>query len=251
MDDLFFRPSARLHNEFHNLYAALFKNYQQHEKVVTALAQRKAGINRNELMAATGLTSGGGLSTILEELIACGFVMPIYPIKKRKEDAIFRLVDEFTLFYYQFLHPAQGKISWQELYNSQAYRSWSGYAFELLCLKHLDQIKKSLGIFGIITNDYSWQQKGSSKQIGAQIDLLIDRADNCINLLEMKFYDESFEMSKEHAENLREKARIFKETTKIKKNIFITLITSKGAVKNKYYLGVVSNALGLEELFEG
>jgi hypothetical protein len=164
---------------------------------------------------------------------------------------LYRLVDEFTLFYYHFLHLAKSKTSWQELYDSQAYRSWAGYAFELVCLKHLDQVKKSLGIFGIITNDYSWKQKGTAIQTGTQIDLLIDRADNCINLLEMKFYDSPFEMSKENAENLREKVRIFKESTRIKKNVFVTLITSKGAVKNKYYLGVVSNALGLEELFEG
>lgn len=249
LDEWFFLPGARLQNEFQNLYAALFKNSSQHEKVVRALASKNKGMSRSEIVAASGIPSGGGLTTVLEELIACGFIRQVLPINKSKEDFLFRLVDEFTLFYYKFLHNLKSNSSWLQMSASPAYYAWSGYAFENLCLKHTLQIKKALGIHGIITNDYSWQLKGEAKRPGTQIDLLIDRNDNCINLLEVKFHDTEFEMTKNYAAQLHEKARIFKTHTRTRKNVFITLLTAAGARKNEHYLSVITNELGLEDLF--
>lgn len=249
LDELFFLPHARLKNEFNNLYAALFKNSSQHEKVVQALALKNKGLSRSEIVAATGISSGGGLSTVLEELIACGFVRQVFPINKTREDALFRLIDEFTLFYYKFLHQLKSNSSWLQMSASPAYHTWSGYAFESLCLKHTNQIKDALGIRGIITNDYSWQWKGDATTPGAQIDLLIDRNDNCINLLEIKFLDSEFELTKAYAARLEEKARIFKLQTRTTKNVFVTLLTAAGARKNEHYLGVVTNDVKLEDLF--
>jgi uncharacterized protein len=107
-----------------------------------------------------------------------------------------------------------------------------------------------LGISGIITNEYSWQQKGNNNEKGAQIDFIIDRSDNCINILEIKFYNASYEVSKKYAEELREKVHIFKTKNRIRKNIFVTLLTAYGAKKNPYYLSEVTNDLIVDDLFE-
>lgn len=249
LDDLFFKAQAKLKNEFDNLYASLFKNSHLHVTIIKALASKNKGLTRGEILASTKLASGGGFSLLLKELVACGFVQIIYPINHGKEDALYRLVDEYSIFYFKFLHKKKTNGSWLQLSNTAAYKTWTGYAFENCCFKHVLQIKKALGINGIISNEYSWAQKGSKAQQGVQIDFIIDRNDNCINLLELKYYDSVFEITKTYADQLRQKVTIFKTKNKIRKNIFITLLSAGGVEKNAHYLSTVTNELVLADLF--
>lgn len=248
LDDLLFKEQATLKREFANLYAALFKNSDMHEAIVKALATKNKGLTRSEIIAATGLNSGGGLSLVLEELVQCGFVKQIFPLQKSKEDTLYRLIDEYTLCYFKFLQHKKNEDSWLQQTQNMTYQIWLGYAFENLCLKHTAEIKKSLGIKGIITNEYSWIYRGNTTEKGAQIDLIIDRNDNCINILELKFGNSSFEITKAYASKLNEKVEIFKTQTKTKKNVFLTLITPFGAKKNSYFLENITNELVLEDL---
>ncbi len=249
LDDLFFTAQASLKNEFRNLYAALFKNSDLHVKVVKALASKNKGLTRKEIIEESGIASGGTLSVLLEELIACGFIKVIFPISNAKDNALYRLVDEYSIFYFKFLENNRITTSWLQLTNKASFKIWSGYAFENLCFKHVCQIKKALEISGIISNEYSWVQRGDKNEKGTQIDFIIDRDDNCMNLLELKYYDSTFEVTKAYAEQLREKASVFKAKTKTKKNIFITLLTLFGAKKNEYYLSTITNELTVEALF--
>jgi uncharacterized protein len=249
LDELFFGTQGRLRHEFQNLYAALFKNNALHEAIVKALATKSKGLTRSELIKTAQLKSGGGLTTALNELIACGFIRQMPSAQKQKEDALYQLIDEYTIFYFRFLDK-RPPASWLQLSASAAYKSWSGYAFESLCLKHTAQIKKALGISGIITQEYGWSFAGTDTQKGTQIDLIIDRADNCINLFELKFYDTEFELTKAYAEQLRQKIALFKQHTRTRKNVFLTLLTAYGANKNAHYLSTVTNQLTLEDLFD-
>jgi len=249
LDDLFFIPQATLRYEFNNLYAALFKNYELHETIVAALSTKNKGLTRSELIKATKIPSGGGLSDVLKELIECGFVRIIYPINKKKADALYRLVDEFTIFYFRFLADNKTNTSWVKMTNKSAYKIWTGYAFENLCIKHSHQIKKALEIGGVITNEYSWIKKGTKTTKGTQIDFIIDRDDNCINLLEIKYYDAEFEITKSYAAQLREKIQLFKKATNTKKNLFPTMLTIYGTKINAHYLGIVTSQLTIEDLF--
>ncbi|MBY0426149.1 MAG: ATPase, partial [Cytophagales bacterium] len=249
LDELFFKPQANLKNEFENLYASLFKNSDLHVAIVKALASKNKGLTRAELLEATGLSSGGGFTVLLNELVVCGFVKIIHPIHKTKEDLLYRLIDEFSIFYFKFLVNQKGNTSWLQMANTQTYKIWSGYAFENLCIKHVFQIKKALGISGIITNEYSWIHKGNQEEKGAQIDFVIDRSDNCINVMELKFYDSVFEITKNYAEQLMEKVSIFKAKNRLKKNVFITILTANGVKRNEYYLSTITNELKIEDLF--
>jgi len=249
LDDLFFIPQATLRYEFTNLYAALFKNYEFHETIVAALSTKNKGLTRSELIKATKIPSGGGLSDILKELIECGFVKIIYPLNKKKADALYRLVDEYTIFYFRFLADNKTNTSWIKMTNKPTYKIWSGYAFENLCIKHSQQIKKALEIGGVITNEYSWIKKGTKTTKGTQIDFIIDRDDNCMNLLEIKYYNAEFEITKQYAAQLREKVQVFKNTTATKKNIFLTMLTIYGTKINEHYLGIITNQLMIEDLF--
>jgi uncharacterized protein len=249
LDQLFFEEQALLKDEFQNLFAALFKNNTFHETIVAALAGKNKGLTRNEIIQVSGVKSGGGLSIVLEELIQCGFIREIFPIKKSKEGTLYRLIDEFSLFHYKFLAQGQAQNSWLLITQKQSFKIWSGYAFENLCFKHIAQIKQALSIGGVITNEYSYTFKGNADTQGVQIDMMIERADNCMNLLEVKFHDKEFVISKEYEQELREKVAIFREQTNTRKSIFVTMLSAFGVKKNEHYLSVVTNQLLIDDLF--
>jgi uncharacterized protein len=248
INELCFVQKATLKNEFNNLYASLFKNAHLHVAIVSALAKKGKGLTRQEIITETGLSSGGGMTTLLNELIQCGFVTEIYPINKATEDRLYRLIDEFSLFYFKFMY--KSKITdWTTTFNKQSYKIWCGYAFETICIKHTRQIKYKLGISGIASYEYSWIKKGTKEEQGSQIDLLIDRADNCISMCEIKFHNAAFEITQQYADTLRDKREIFRANTKTKKNIFITFITLYGLKQNEHSLSIVSNEVVGDDLF--
>lgn len=250
LDQLFFAPQATLKNEFLNLYASLFKNSNLHIAIVKALASTNKGLTRSEILAKTGIASGGAFSILLNELVQCGFIKIILPIHKTKEDFLYRLVDEYSIFYYNFLINSKKNNSWMQQSSTQAYKIWTGYAFENLCFKHVAQIKKALGISGIISNEYSWVCKGNKTEKGCQIDFIIDRNDNCINILELKYHDAVSVISKDYAAQLHEKRVLFIEKNKLNKNVFITILAANGVQKNEYYLSAITNEIQLTDLFK-
>jgi uncharacterized protein len=248
IQELCFAPNASLKDEFNNLYASLFKNAHLHVAIVSALAKKNKGLTREEILAETGLSSGGGFTELLKELKECGFIAEIFPIIKTNDDKLYRLIDEFSLFYFKFMY--KSKISnWTTTFNKQSYKIWCGYTFETICMKHVAQIKNKLGISGIASNEYSWIKKGTKTEDGCQIDLLIDRADNCITMCEIKFHNAAFEITQQYANALRDKREIFSANTKTKKNIFITFISLYGIKQNEHSLSIVSNEVVGDDLF--
>lgn len=185
---------------------------------------------------------------MLEELEQSDFISVNYPFGKVKKEALYRLVDEFSLFYLRFIYKKKN-VNWQQLSVAPAYRIWSGYAFENICFKHINKIKAALGIAAVYTEQSSFYYKGSTNEPGTQIDLLIDRNDNVINICEAKFYDKAFSLDKKYAADLRETMRIFKERSKTKKSLFLTFITSFGLVPNINSIGFVQQEVTMESLF--
>ena len=252
IDDICFSETGMLRDEFLSLYPALFEKADNHIAIVRALGKKWKGLTRKEIVTQAGLAEGGTISKILQELIYSGFVSSYYPFGKKKKEMLYRLTDEYSLFYLHFIEKkrVQVKGMWQRLSQTTVYKSWSGYAFESLCLKHIPQIKKALQIDGIYSETASFTFAGNDEIGGTQIDLLIDRNDNVINLCELKFYNDKFTITKSYAKKLQQKRTIFKIIAKTKKQIFITLITTYGLLHNKHSLGLVDNALDLEILFE-
>jgi uncharacterized protein len=252
IDALCFTKGGLLNDEFSKLYPALFENSEHHIIIVRALAQKWKGMTRAEIITATQLPNGGGFSNTLEELVSCGFVSDYYPFGKKKKDALYRLTDEYSLFYLHFIENrrTQEETIWQHLSQTQLYKSWTGYAFESLCLKHLTQLKKALGISGIYAEASSYLHKGNKTEQGLQIDLVLDRKDHTINLFEMKFYAAQWQIDKSEATELREKIALFKRLTKTQKQVFLTLVTTFGIKMNEQSIGLVDNDLTMNVLFE-
>jgi uncharacterized protein len=251
IDRAFFTKDGSLRYEFTNLYAALFDNYHNHIAIIKILAGKWRGMTRQELIMQSKFSDGGGLNKILEELEASSFIMQLPAFQKKTKDFVYRLSDEYSLFYLKFIEgkTIMGKNIWLKQSLEEKYKIWSGYAFENLCLKHADAIKMALGISGIYTETSSYYHKGNEESEGFQLDMLIDRADRAINLCEIKFYNDDFPMTDEFATHLRQRRERFRSLTKTKKALFNTLITTYGVKHSKSSRGQTDNVITMDKLF--
>ena len=243
-----FEKKGLLVNEFDNLYNALFVNARQHISIIQALASKQKGLSRAEILTASKLKDGGSFSKLLNELEQSDFIKGYYPFDKIKKETLYRLVDEYSLFYLKFIRNKKN-INWQQMAATATYKTWSGYAFENICMKHIGKIKKALGIASVYTESSSFFYKGGATTGGAQIDLLIDRKDGVINICDAKFYDKAFTVTKSYADELRNKMLVFQEKTKTKKTLFITIISTYGVVQNIHSIGFVQQQATIENLF--
>jgi uncharacterized protein len=251
IDAICFSETGILYNEFSNLFTSLFDDSYNHIAIIRALAKTKQGLDRNTLIETAKVPNGGTVTNVLEELQQSGFIEAYSPFGKKAKDKLYRLTDEYTLFYLQFIENQDntGEGTWKLLSQTQDYKIWSGYAFEGICIKHLPQIKKALSIGGVYSVASSFLKKGTKTEKGTQIDLVLDRNDQTINLFEMKFYNKSFTVSKEYAQVLQNKKNVFEETTKTRKLLFITLMSTFGITHNEHSLGLIDQVLTLDDLF--
>ncbi|MGB0930696.1 MAG: AAA family ATPase [Chitinophagales bacterium] len=245
-----FSQDGLLRDEFLSLYPALFQYADYHIAIIRALATKQSGMNRNEILNLTQLPDGGRVTRVLDELFQSGFIATYPPFGKRKKGQTFRLTDEYSLFYLRFIEKnLQNPPTWTSLSQTQSYKIWCGYAYENICLKHVSTIKTALEIGGIYSTTSSFLKIGKGQETGAQIDLVIDRNDHLINLCEVKFYNVAFTISKEYAQKLREKIRVFQESTKTKKQIQLVFITTFGLKNNRHSLGLISADFNMEIFF--
>lgn len=246
-----FTKDGLLASEFKNLYHSLFDDATRHLAVVRALAANLSGLTRAEIIDKAAFTSGGSITGLLEELIESGFVTAWQPYDKKSKDTIFKLADEFTHFYLKFIEKnrSSGEGVWQSFSTGQSWKSWSGIAFERVCLKHILQIKKELGIANVYTEESAWRFH-PKKDTGVQIDLLLDRKDFVINLCEMKYSESEFSIDKGYAEDLVNKREVFTSQTKTKKSVYLTFVTTFGIKNNEYAKRLIQNSITMDTLFE-
>lgn len=250
VDRLFFDENSELYCEYRELYDSLFKNPEPYKLVVASLGTKSMGMTREELIKSTGLDDNGMLTNILEDLQSCGFIRK-YQVFKKKNNAVFQLTDNYTLFYYHFIAVVNRHDSsnWSLSVNTPQRNAWQGLAFEQLCFAHLPQIKKSLGISGVATSTCAWRSKGDGERHGAQIDMLIDRADNVINVCEMKFSTRKYALNSSDMKSINNKVASFIESTKVKSAVHVTMITTYGLEMNQYS-GEIQSEVTLDNLFE-
>ncbi|PCE65780.1 AAA family ATPase [Sediminicola luteus] len=243
IDRICFQKGAQLEHEFDEVFKSLFEEGSYHEQIIHALAQGpKRGMPRDAILNEQGLTSGGQFSKSLAELIECGFVSQYRSHYFNRAKTLYRIADEFCLFHLRFISPNKGN-RWAVLYTKKAYEVWCGYAFEMLCYKHIEQIKRALRCDQIASKNYSWVEAG------AQIDLVIDRQDNLINLCELKFYNGTFRVDAQYAKILRNKECRYAEQTGTRKGVQTIMLTTWG-VSGSHAIGLISHNLTMDCLFE-
>ena len=255
IDDLFFRQGAPLRSEFDFLFRSLFNESKTYKNVVKVLSSKLKGLTRQEILEEMKMPDGGTLTEVLDNLIKCDFVRKYTAIGKTERDAMYQLTDLFSLFHIRYVenHNGQDEHLWSKLSGTGKISSWSGYAFEQVCLHHIPQIKKALGISGIISNVHSWSckpftDKNGTSWKGGQIDLLIDRADEVINICEIKYTSDKYDITSDYEERLRNRASLFRMVTNTKKAIYHTFITTYGILHN-LHSGIVQSEVTMDDFF--
>lgn len=249
VDRLLFAPTGELRSEKTNLFRSLFKHSEDYVSIIEALSSKGKGLTRNELLEQTQLHNNAKFTSMLKELEDCRFIREYLPFDGKKRMVSYQLVDPFLYFCHNILEKCkyQDENFWSHSINTPLYNAWSGFAFEILCLNHVAQIKDALKISGVQTSVYSWRTPKTAEQ-GVQIDMIIDRADRCINICEMKFCRGKYMMTKSEREKIEHRVDSFINYTGTKSSIRITLITCDGVQKNANS-NIVQNEVTLEDMF--
>ncbi|MEI8321436.1 MAG: ATP-binding protein [Alphaproteobacteria bacterium] len=258
IDLLAFKKDGLLTREFDNLYSSLFDNHDIYVDLIRLIAEHKYGLGQEEILKKIwGNTKGEGGIKKLKELQDTGFIMRFKPYLHKKKGIYYKIIDEYTLFYLDWIEPVRdgllhSKLSqgyWERQQDSPKWRVWSGYAFESICYKHIDKIQTSLNIDATALPS-TWRATSPQEyEKGAQIDLLFDRTDDSITLCEIKFTRQPFGIDKAYAEELENKIKVFKEITRTRKQIFLSIISASGLKKSRYSQELVSGVVTLDDLF--
>ncbi|MBO4690872.1 MAG: ATP-binding protein [Paludibacteraceae bacterium] len=250
IDHLFFALNAKLKDEFVKLFSSVFTNPDEMMRIVRFLATKRKGYTRENIAKGTQLSCNGDLSKWLKALAASDFIVSYVPFGESVRNVHFRLIDPFCLFYLKFV---DGQIEmddafWMNNVDSPKINNWRGFAFEDLCLRHVDAIKRALQIAGISSSQSAWTVSGDDEQEGTQIDLLISRKDNVVNMCEMKFYSEEFAVTAGYHKKLVHRTNILQPHLSRKTVIHSTLVTTFGLTYNQYS-GDFTNVVTLADMF--
>ena len=259
IDALCFRKDGLLFHEFDRLFASLFAHGEVHEQIIRAIAKKKEGITREELLHTLKQKGGGTFNKRLGELESAGFIEKFIPFGKSNKYYSVKIIDEYTLFFLSWIDPLKRKGALRGnknywLVSSQDPRRnvWSGYAFEAICLKHVNQIIRALGLESVAKEIGSWRYvpKKGTKQEGAQIDLLITRIDKAVTLCEIKYSNSKISITKQYARELAKKVQVFDSHFKDIGEVFLSFVTTKGLKRNLWSEDLVDTEVTLSELFQ-
>ncbi|MBR2812670.1 MAG: AAA family ATPase [Solobacterium sp.] len=247
---LFFERNAPLRDEFDRLFASLFTNPEVMKSIVTALNTKNRGLTRKELLHMTGIADSGQFSRQLKALESGAFIIKYDSFGNGKRESFYKLVDPLCNFYLRFVsgQSARRKSGWINIADSPAANAWRRYAFENICFHHISQIKFALGISGVSTDESLWSKRGDDETEGAQIDLIIERRDNVVNVCEIKFCGDEFRANKECHFALVRRERLLRELLPKKVSIHHTLITTFGLKRSEYF-GDFTNTIVMDDLF--
>ncbi len=260
IEALAFGENSFLMTEFENLYATLFEIGGGHRELARLISQHRYGIALSEIAdKAVRYSRGGRITSWLADLEQAGFISRFTPYGSKRKGVFFKMEDEYSLFYFYWIEPIRATLLgkgmrkgyWEQILKGPAWRSWAGYAFEALCVKHISQISESLGLSpSAIPATWRYVPKKGVLGDGAQIDLLFDRDDNAITVCEIKYSKDPFVLDKSYMQKLNRQIDVFKKRTKTKKNIFIAFVSAQGLKKTLYAEEFVHNIVELSELFK-
>ncbi len=259
INEICFNKRGLLFKEFNQLFSSLFEHHEITEELIRIIAEHRYGISQIDLMTKSSKTIGGRLKNRLQELERAGFIESFIPYHHKEKGIYYRIIDEYTLFYLKWIEPIVNTLRkrdisngyWQSKQKSASWLSWAGYAYESICYKHIGQIRKALDIDSdaeVASWRYSPRKK--SKDIGAQIDLLFDRADDVITICEIKYTNDPFAIDKKYAQELLRKVEVFRKQLRTNKQIFIAMISASGLKPTMYSEELITSVVKLDDLFK-
>jgi len=245
IDNLLFNRNCKLELEYDNLFSSIFVNPNIMKSIIEALTMKKIGLTREEICTKLKITDGGTLTNCLRALINSDFIQVYQPLCSKKTK-YYRVIDPLCIFYNKFKDKI-GKSDnfFKENFDNVKMSVWRGIAFENVVLNHIKQIKYSLGIIGVNSNESTLYNNDDN---GIQVDLLIERKDNVTDICEIKFYNDIFAISKDYDMIIRHRMNFVKGIVNKRVSLQNVLITTFGLKKNEYS-NDFSKVIILDDLF--
>lgn len=250
IDALFFDNKAKLGDEFDRLFNSIFDNADACMRIVRTLGKRHSGYTREEIAKQIGCSPNGDFTKNLKALIASDFVCKYLPLGYGKREEHYKLVDPFCWFWLHFKE--NKRISqtdyWQHHLQEYDISLWRSIAFEELCFRHAQQIKQALQIAGVASVESEYVSRGEDGGgVGMQIDLIINRHDDVVNICEMKFTKAPLTVSNAYAQTV-ELRREALEMLFPRKTVHATLVTTLPMNRNSHS-NVFQSTVLLDDLF--
>lgn len=250
IDTLFFSDNAPMNIEHHLLFKSMFNSPEKYETIISVLVEKKKGMTAKEISEKSGIGMSASLTNAIENLKLSGFIAESLQPTKRKRGVIYQISDNFILFYHDFILKRKGNSGfWSTHQNTGIVSSWRGLAFERVCAQHIAQIQKALGIAGVYCNYYSWVGVETDDYPAMQIDMIIDRPDNMVNICEMKYTSSPFTVTSEYLTTLNLRRDRYQQEVAPKKGVQITLVASSGVTRNAN-ASEINSIVTLDDLFE-
>jgi AAA+ ATPase superfamily predicted ATPase len=252
---LFFSQNALLRTEYARLFRSLFKNHHIHELIIKTLVKKWSGMSFSELKISKKLSSSSQLHRALEELEASGFIAKHFKYGQKKRETLYRVKDPFLFFFTKWVEKTsmvelmQNRNYFLNIYQSQKYKIWRGYAFENIAHNHILELKEALGIGAVFTSSHYWRYvPKTTEEQGVQIDLLLIRADGVANIIECKFTNKPFVINKKYASELENKVTVFNEKSNYKFMTTVVMFTLNGLTENEYSGYLVGDNVLVEDI---
>ena len=246
VDRLLFKPGALLKNETNRLLEATLSKSPVYGQIMELLAKHHYGMKKAVCQSTLEIPAGT-FSRAAEDLIRCGYVVEYKRNYEKGNPLYIQLVDPFLLFHYHYLSKENDISCYDDLYDDTGtFMNWRGHAFEILCMHHIAQIKKALGISGVKTRCFSWMNPNQENSV--QIDLVIERDDRVTDICEMKCTEQPFSISREYDRQLLKKRDIFQEKTGTRNALKIVLVSAAG-VAGTAHTEHLSEVITLDDLF--
>lgn len=258
IDELCFQADGPLVKEFDKLFDSLFEDPQPYTDLIRTIAKNQYGIGKTLLVKKSNQPEGGSTTKRLKELEEAGFITSWIPYGHKEKGIYYQINDEYCLFYLKWIEPNKNTITknsieggfWLSQSKSPSWKCWAGYAFETICHKHVDKIRKALKLDpGTTIGTWRYIPRTKSEEDGAQIDLLFDSPDGVINICEIKYSNTSFSIDKSYAKDLERKVSVFRKQTRTKKQLFLSFVTTFGLKPTMYSEEMVVNEVVLDDLF--
>lgn len=250
IDVLFFSRRAKLGEEFNRLFHSVFDHADACMNIVRLLGKRHSGFTRNYIARQTGINANGDFTKILKALTGSGIVTTYMPFGSSQRGVLhYKLADCFCWFWLHFKEHRHIEETdyWMHHLRESEIAAWRGIAFEEVCMQHIGQIKHALQIGGVSSRESAFILHGNDGQEGMQIDLIIDRADDVVNVCEMKFCKSEFIVTKSYAEKIARRIEALEQALPSK--TFHPTIVSAAPVRQNEYADIFFSQLTIDDLF--
>ncbi len=262
VDDLFFNLHGLMHSEYDKVFNSLFMNRADfHKSIIELLSTKRAGFTIQDIARYLDISLGKRLIETVDELLLCGFVQGISKFSQKSREIKYIISDPYILFHHKWVKELSkndvasfSKGYWRSEVGKQTFSVWSGYAFEMVMITNIDLYLKVRGLEGVFRGVSHWNHisKNEDEQ-GTQIDLVVNYGNDMFDIVECKYHNSEYVISKEYAKNLKNKLTMFRKyglNSKQKAELRLVFLTSYGVKMNEAVHALNISRVCLDELFE-